>query len=78
MVLALSIDLIDWFSYIGEIVTVAFDYFLNIVGSILAAMNLIIASINFPLDLVGFLPSVLGTAVIVTLAIAVINFLIPG
>lgn len=66
----------DFFSKILGYVEVAFDYLLNLIESLLMAVGFLAASTSFPFTLVSFMPPIIGTAIVVFLAIFVIKFLI--
>lgn len=66
----------DFFSKILGYVEVAFDYFLNLIESLVMALWFVGTSSSFPLTLVSFMPPIIGTAIVVFIAIFLIKFLI--
>lgn len=66
----------DFFSKILGYVEVAFDYLLNLIDSLLMAVGFLATSSSFAFTLVSYMPPIIGTAIVVFLAIFLIKFLI--
>ena len=52
------------------------DIFYNSVGGLTTALNLIRSSITLPIELLGLIPSFLSSAVIITLTVMIVRFLL--
>lgn len=52
-----------------------FDYFYGVVSAFLNAALVLITAMQIPNTLAGFLPGVLGAAVVITSAILILRFL---
>lgn len=52
------------------------DFFYNFVGGLTTALNLIRSSVTLPIELLGFIPSFLSSAVIITLTVMIVRFLL--
>ena len=55
---------------------VMLDIFYNSVGGLTTALNLIRSSITLPIELLGLIPSFLSSAVIITLTVMIVRFLL--
>lgn len=66
----------DFFSKILGFVEVVFDYFVNLIESLLIAVYFTGTAVSFTTYLVPFMPAIIGSAIVVFLAIYLIRFLI--
>lgn len=54
----------------------AFDFFLNMIESLIQAVVFLASSVPFVTGLIPYLPSVIGSCVLITLSVAIVKFLI--
>lgn len=66
----------DFFSKILGYVESFFDFFINLVESLFTALEVLSKSIVFPLELSGLMPSILGSAMLIVISLAVAKFVI--
>ena len=66
----------DFFSKILGFVEVVFDYFVNLIESLLMAVYFTGTAVSVTTYLVPFMPAIIGSAIVVFLAIYLIRFLI--
>lgn len=66
----------DFFSKILGFVEVVFDYFVNLIESLFMAVYFTGTAVGFTTYLVSFMPAIIGSAIVVFLAIYLIRFLI--
>ena len=52
------------------------DFLYNFAGSLISGLNLLKSSISLPIELLGFLPPFLSSAVIITLTVMIVRFLL--
>lgn len=67
------------FDFFGEIlgfVSSVFQFFVNLVESLIQAVVFMASGVGFATAIVPFMPSIIGTAIVIFLAIFVIKFLI--
>ena len=65
----------DFFEKVLGYIQSFFDYFVSFLESLITALNVLINSIAFPLQLSSMLPAVLGSCVVIVVAIAVAKFI---
>lgn len=66
----------DFFNQIIGYVETAFDFLLNLIESLIMAVVYVTTSSGVVLSMAQFMPAIIGTCVVITVAIAVIKFLI--
>lgn len=66
----------DFFEKILGFVDAVWNYFVNLIDSLILAVVFLGSSSNFATAIIGFMPPIIGTAIVVFLAIYVIKFLI--
>lgn len=65
----------DFFDILLGYVRFFFEFVVGVVESTISAVSLILTSLSLPQYLVGYLPGILGTAVMITTAVAVVRFI---
>lgn len=68
--------MLDFFQMVGAYFSALFDVVRNIVLSLVSALSLAVSALNFTALLPGFLPPILGSAVLIFMAIVVVKFVI--
>lgn len=66
----------DFFAKIIGYIEVAFDYFLNLIESLIMAVGFLASAGSFTTSLIPFMPPIIGTAMVIFIAIFLIKFLI--
>lgn len=66
----------DFFSKILGYVESFFEYFVDFLESLMTALGILISSIAVPLSLSSMLPTILSSAVIIVVSLAVAKFII--
>ena len=65
----------DFFAKILGFVESFFEFFLNFCESLFKSLELLLSSITFPMILAGYLPTILGSCVIIVTSLAVVKFI---
>lgn len=65
----------DFFNQILGIALSLYEFAINTINSFITAVEVLMTSIAFPVMLSGFLPSVIGSAMIIVVNFAVVKFL---
>lgn len=66
----------DFFSQILGFIETVFEFFINFIESLFQAFVVLLSAIELPIQLVGFLPQILGSAMIIVVSLGVIKFII--
>lgn len=66
----------DFFNTIIGYIEMAWEYFTNLIATIVFACQMITASLTFPRMLVGVVPAVVGAAILIFIAVYVVKFFI--
>lgn len=66
----------DFFSKILGFIETVFEFFINLVESLFMALEVLTKSIVFPLELSGLMPSIIGSAMAIVVALAVAKFIV--
>lgn len=66
----------DFFNQVLGFIQTVFDFFISLVESLILGISLLVSSIDLPLLLVGYVPPILGSAIVVCFSIYIIKFLI--
>lgn len=66
----------DFFEKVLGFIQTVFDFFINLIKSLLMAFNVLAEAIRVPIYLSGFLPAILGAALLVVVSLAVIKFIV--
>lgn len=66
----------DFFSKILGYLEVAWSYFINLIESLLMAIGFLTSAAGFSLQIVPYMPPIIGTAIVVFLAVFLIKFLV--
>ena len=66
----------DFFNQIIGYIQTAFDFLLNLIESLIMAVVFVSNSSAVVLSMSAFMPAIIGTCVVITVAIAVVKFLI--
>lgn len=66
----------DFFNQIIGYVQTAFEFLLNLIESLIMAVVYVTTSSGVVLSMAQFMPAIIGTCVVITVAIAVVKFLI--
>lgn len=66
----------DFFNQISGFAVSLFQFFVNLVESLIQAVIFMGSGVSFSLAIVPFMPSIIGTAIVIFIAIFVIKFLI--
>lgn len=66
----------DFFSKILGFIETVFEFFINLVESLFKVFEVLMQAIEVPVQLLVFLPSFLGSALIIAVSIGVIKFII--
>lgn len=68
--------MVDFINQIIGYVETAFDFLLNLIESLIMAVVFVSSSSGVVLSMASFMPAIIGTCVVITVAIAVVKFLI--
>lgn len=66
----------DFFDKILGFVEIIWDYFINLIESLAMAVYFVGTSVSFTTYIVPFMPAIIGSAIVVFMAIYLIKFLI--
>lgn len=65
----------DFFNQILGIALSLYEFAINTINSFITAVEVLLTSMAFPVMLSGFLPSVIGSAMLIVVNFAVVKFL---
>lgn len=65
----------DFFDKVIGYIEMAFEFLFNVVESLFTFITLIPKAMTLPVHLIGYLPSIIGTAVLSVMSIGVIKLL---
>ncbi len=65
----------DFFSQVLGYLEVAWSYFINLIESLLMAIGFLISATSFSTAIVSYMPPIIGSAIVVFLAIFLVKFL---
>lgn len=65
----------DFFNQILGIALSLYEFAMNTINSFITAVEVLMTSISFPVLLSGFIPSVIGSAMLIVVNFAVVKFL---
>lgn len=68
--------MLDFFSKVLGYLESFFEYFINILDSLFMGLEILAKSIVFPFELSGFLPSIIGSAMIIVISLVVVKFIL--
>ena len=68
--------MVDFFSKVLGFFEVIVEYIFNLVGNVSAGLEILAKSIVFPIYLSGFLPTLIASALLICVAVAVIKFIL--
>lgn len=68
----------EFFSTIGRSITVFFSWLGTIIRSLVQLVTLLFQSVALPVQIAGFLPDIIASAVMITVLVAVANRLSGG
>ena len=68
--------MLEFFSMIGKSISLMFSMLGNMISSLFRAISGTFQSVGTVLGIVPFLPSVIGTCVVLTVSICVLNYLL--
>ena len=66
----------DFINQVLGVIETVFEFFINLVESLFMALEVLSKSIVFPLELSGYMPSVLGSAMAIVVSLAVVKFIV--
>ena len=66
----------DFFNQVLGFFEAIWEFFLQLLDTLLVSIQLLGQAIVFPIELVGFLPALFGTGLLITIAICVIKFIL--
>lgn len=66
----------DWLAEIGDMLSTIFHYFLNFITSMVQAVALLTSAVGFPVQIIGWMPMIVGTSITIVVAIAVVKLLV--
>lgn len=66
----------SWMAAFSGYLDSFFDYFLNFISSFGEAIAVLVTSVTFALGISGFMPSIIGSAVSITIGLALVKFFV--
>lgn len=66
----------DFFDTVIEYISLAWEFLSNLVTSLITALTLTVTSVGTVSVLAGFMPSIIGSCIVVFFAIAVTKFIV--
>lgn len=66
----------DFFEKVLGFIETVFEFFINLVESLFMALEVLAKSIVFPLELSGLMPSIIGSAMVIVVSLAVVKFIV--
>lgn len=68
--------MLEFFSKVLGYLETFFEYFINIMESLFMGLEILTKAIVFPFELSGFLPNILGSAMLVVISLAIVKFIL--
>ena len=65
-----------FFDQIIDYIQRLFDFLVNIIKALRTAIVVLTSAVQFPLGLVGYLPVILGSCIVVVVAVGAVKFII--
>ena len=66
----------DFFEKILGFIETVFEFFINLVESLFMAIEVLAKAVVFPIELSGLMPSILGSAMLIVVSLAVVKFIV--
>lgn len=66
----------DFFDKIIGFLETLWDFFINLVNSLIIALSATVTAATLPVTLMPFLPAIIGSSVMIVIAFAVVKFII--
>ena len=68
--------MLNFFSWLGDIITMAWQYFINFITSLTSFTQVLLGAVALPQSLPGLTFGLLGSSVIIVAAISVVKILV--
>lgn len=68
--------MLNFFDTLIEYVQIVFQFFLNLINSLIHAVAVMTSSASLVVTLVGYMPYFISTAILIGLSVVVVNYLI--
>ena len=68
--------MIDFFSKVLGFFETILEYLFNVVGNLSEGFEILSKALIFPIYLSGFLPTILGSAMLICIAVGVVKFIL--
>lgn len=65
-----------FFDQVIDYVQRLFEFLVNIIKALITAIAVLTSAVQLPLGLVGYLPSILGSCIVVVVAVGTVKFVI--
>lgn len=65
-----------FFNQIIDYIQRLFEFLVNIIKALITAISVLSSAVQFPLLLVGYLPAILGSCIVVVVAVGAVKFII--
>lgn len=66
----------DFFDKFIGFLEIIWDFFINLVNSLIIALSATVTAATLPVTLMPFLPAIIGSSVMIVIAFAVVKFII--
>lgn len=66
----------EFFDKISGFLEQLWDFFVNLVNSLIMALSAVLTAATLPVTLMPFLPAIIGTSLMVVVSFAVVKFII--
>lgn len=66
----------NFFNQVIDYVQRLFEFLANIVKALITAIGVLSSAVQFPLGLVGYMPAILGSCIVVVVAVGAVKFII--
>lgn len=65
-----------FFNQLIDYIQRLFEFLVNIIKALITAVGVLTSAVQFPLGLVGYLPAILGSCIVVVVAVGAVKFII--
>lgn len=66
----------DFFDKVIGFIESLFQFVINIINSLIIAVETLTRAVTLPLELVAYLPGILGSAVTIVISLSIVKFLV--
>lgn len=66
----------DFFNQVIGFIESIWQFFLNIINSLIMAVETLARAVSLPLELIAYVPSILGSAITLVVSLSIVKFIV--